>query len=161
MIFMKLKTDISWASVHWNLNSLQISARQAATEAGCDEAILLRDGYLSEGASSNIFIVQNGIIMAPPKDHHMLPGTTYDVVLELAAQHGVSHQIRAISEVEMRTADELWRTSSSKGVLAITTLDGYPVGRGENAGKPGPLMRRMHAWYDDFLNDEIRRNPLP
>lgn len=155
--------DIRWGRCDLKTLALlpNVLARQAAAEAGCDEAILLRDGYLSEGASSNIFIVQNGIILAPPKDHYMLPGTTYDVVLELAAQHGAPYQIRAISEAEMRTADELWRTSSSKGVLAITTLDGHPVGRGENAGKPGPLMRRMHAWYDDFLNDEIRRNPLP
>ena len=80
----------------------------------------------------------------------MLPGITYDVVLELAACHGQPLEIREIQEDELRTADEVWMTSSTKEVLAITTLDGRPVGNGAIAGKPGPLGERMWQWYQDF-----------
>lgn len=117
--------------------------RQQAIDAGCVETIMLRDGYLTEGAASNIFVVRDGVLLAPPKDHRMLPGITYDVVLELAARHGMPHEVREISEAEVRSADELWMTSSTKEVLPITTLDGKPVG----AGKPGPAARQMYAWY--------------
>ena len=135
--------DIRWERCDLKTPALlpNVLARQRAADAGCDEAILIRDGTLSEGCASNIFVVKHGLILAPRKDHRMLPGTTYDVVLELAARHGAPHEIRDITEAELRTADELWRTSSSKGVLAITTLDGRPVGQGADAGKPGPLMR--------------------
>jgi D-alanine transaminase len=101
------------------------------------------------------------VLLAPPKDHRMLPGITYDVVLELAALHGVPHEVREISEDELRAADEVWMTSSTKEVLAITTLDGQPVGGkgncGAAAGKPGPLALQMHGWYQQFKDEVMRR----
>jgi D-alanine transaminase len=118
--------------------------RQAAVEAGCREAVLFRDGYLTEGAASNIFAVKSGVLLAPPKDHLMLPGITYDVTLELARAHGLPLEVRRVTEAETRSADELWLTSSSNEVLAITALDGQPVG----GGKPGPAYRRMTEWFD-------------
>jgi D-alanine transaminase len=127
--------------------------RQQAIDAGCVETIMLRDGYLTEGAASNIFVVRDGVLLAPPKDHRMLPGITYDVVLELAARHGMPHEVREISEVELRSADELWMTSSTKEVLPITTLDGKPVG----TGKPGPAARQMYAWYGAFRDEVMRK----
>lgn len=147
--------DIRWGRCDLKTLVLlpNVLAHQSAVDAGCEEAVLIRDGYLSEGASSNIFVVKDGVILAPPKDHRMLPGTTYDVVLELAVRHEARHEIRAIAEAELRSADELWRTSSSKGVLAITTLDGRPVGHGEQAGKPGPVMRQMQTWYAAFFDE--------
>ena len=95
--------------------------------------------------------------MAPPKDQRMLPGTTYDIVVELAARHGAPCEIREIPEAELHAADEVWLTSSSKEVLAITTLDGQPIGRSEQAGRPGPVTRQMHAWYGAF-RDELMRH---
>jgi D-alanine transaminase len=127
--------------------------RQQAIDAGCVETIMLRDGYLTEGAASNIFVVREGLLLAPPKDHRMLPGITYDVVLELAARHGMPHEVREISEAEVRSADELWMTSSTKEVLPITTLDGKPVG----TGKPGPAARQMYAWYCAFRDEVMRK----
>jgi D-alanine transaminase len=127
--------------------------RQQAIDAGCVETIMLRDGYLTEGAASNIFVVREGLLLAPPKDHRMLPGITYDVVLELAARHGMPHEVREISEAEVRSADELWMTSSTKEVLPITTLDGKPVG----TGKPGPAAARMYAWYCAFRDEVMRK----
>ncbi len=126
--------------------------RQAAVDQGCAETVLFRDGFLTEGAASNIFVVRDGVLLAPPKSHLMLPGITYDVVLELAARHGLPHAVREILEDEVRGADELWMTSSTKEVLPVTTLDGRPVGD----GKPGPLARQMYAWYQDFKNTVMR-----
>jgi D-alanine transaminase len=120
--------------------------RQAAVDAGATETVMFRNGILTEGAASNIFAVENGIVLAPPKDNHMLPGITYDLVLELAAANGIPVEIGKYDEARIRKADELWLTSSTKEVLAITQLDGQPVGN----GKPGPLFWRMHALYQDY-----------
>lgn len=126
--------------------------RQHAIDQGCVETILFRDGFLTEGAASNIFVVKNGVMLAPPKSHLMLPGITYDVVLELAARHGLKHEVRELLEDEVRHADELWMTSSTKEVLPITRLDDKPVG----SGKPGPVGQQMHVWYQDFKNTVMR-----
>jgi len=126
--------------------------RQEAIEAGCVEAVLLRDGFMTEGAASNIFVVRNGVMLAPPKNHLMLPGITYDVVLELARAHGIRHEIREIAEAELRSAGEIWMTSSTKEVLAITRLDDAPVGD----GRPGPVFARMFALYQDYKNQVMR-----
>lgn len=127
--------------------------RQQAIDAGCVETIMLRDGYLTEGAASNIFAVKDGVLLAPPKDHRMLPGITYDVVLELAARHGMPYEVREIAESEVRAADELWMTSSTKEVLPITLLDGKPVG----TGRPGPAAAQMYAWYCAFRDEVMRK----
>jgi len=127
--------------------------RQQAVDAGCVETIMLREGFLTEGAASNIFVVKDGVLLAPPKDHRVLPGITYDIVLELAARHGMPLEVREIAEAEMRAADELWMTSSTKEVLAITTLDGQPVG----TGQPGPAARQMYAWYCAFRDEVMRK----
>jgi D-alanine transaminase len=128
--------------------------RQAAVEAGCAEAILIRDdAFLTEGAASNIFVVKNGTLLAPPKDNLMLPGITYDVILELAAANGIPHEVRRVSKTEVLGADELLLTSSTKEVLAITTLDGKPVA----AGRPGPMFARLHALYQTFKREVMRK----
>ena len=118
---------------------------------------MLRDGYLTEGTSTNVFVVRDGVILTPPQDRHILPGITCDVVLELAEKHKAPYEVRPVSEDELRNADELWLTSSTKEVLAVVTLDGRPVGHGENAGKPGPVTKRMHAWFCAFREDVMRR----
>jgi D-alanine transaminase len=120
--------------------------RQLAVDAGCAETVLLREGFMTEGAASNVFVVKDGSLLAPPKNHLMLPGITYDVVLELAANAGIAAQVRPVAEAELRAADEAWLSSSTKEVLAITRLDGRPVG----AGRPGPLFLRMYALYQDY-----------
>ncbi|HWN30851.1 MAG TPA: D-amino acid aminotransferase [Burkholderiales bacterium] len=128
--------------------------RQMAVDCGAVETVLLRDGILTEGAASNIFVVKNGVVLAPPKNCLILPGITYDVVLELAAAHSIPHQVRTASESEVRAAQELWMTSSAKEVLAITTLDNQPVGD----GKPGKLFWRMHELYQNYKATVMRRS---
>jgi D-alanine transaminase len=120
--------------------------RQAAADAGAVEAVLIRDGHVTEASTSNVFLVKDGKIATPPKDHHILPGITYDLVLDLAREHGLPVEVRAIAEAELATADELWLSSSTKEVLPITRLDGRPVGN----GRPGPMYSRMFSIYQDY-----------
>lgn len=152
--------DLRWARCDLKVVSLlaNVLARQQAVDQGCAEALLIRDGFVKEGAASNVFVVRDGVLLAPPKTQLMLPGITYDVILELAASHGQPLEIREIAEAELRAADEVWMTSSTKEILAITTLDGAPVGKGPNAGRPGPLGERMWQWYQDFKNTVMRND---
>lgn len=147
--------DLRWARCDLKVISLlsNVLARQQAVEEGCAEALLIRDGFLKEGAASNVFVVKNGVLLAPPKTQQMLPGITYDVILELAERHGQAFEVREISERELRGADEVWMTSSTKEILAITTLDGAPVG----SGQPGPFGKQMWQWYQDFKNTVMRK----
>ncbi len=140
--------DIRWRRCDLKtLNLLpNVLAKQKAVDAGCVECVMFRDGVLSEGAASNIFAVKNGVILAPVKDQRVLPGVTYDLVLELAQANGMAFEVRDIAEAEVRGADELWLTSSSREVQAIVELDGTPVGN----GKPGPIYRRIYALYQSF-----------
>jgi len=127
--------------------------RQLAVDAGCAETILIRENeFMTEGAASNIFVVKKGILLAPPKDNLMLPGITYDVVLELAAANNIPHEVRRIAASEVFVADELLLTSSTKEVLAITRLDGKPVG----TGKPSAMFARLHKLYQDFKLNVMR-----
>lgn len=146
--------DFRWLRCHVKATSLLANCllRQMAVDAGCAETVLFRDGILTEGAASNIFAVQEGVLLAPQKNHLMLTGITYDVVLELAAAHGLPVEVRDILDAEVRAADELWLTSSTKEVLPIVALDGRPIG----AGRPGPLFARMHGWYQDFKRQVMR-----
>jgi D-alanine transaminase len=127
--------------------------RQLSADVGATETILFRDGKLTEASSSNVFIVKNGVLLTPPKDNFVLPGITYDVVLEIAHAREFEVEVRAVTEAEVRSADEIWVTSSTKEVLAVTTLDGKTVGDGH----PGPLFRRMHALYQQFKQDHMRK----
>ncbi|MCW5574464.1 MAG: D-amino acid aminotransferase [Burkholderiales bacterium] len=127
--------------------------RQLSVDAGAAETILFRDGRLTEASASNVFIVRDGVLLTPPKDNLVLPGITYDVVLEIARAREFQVEVRAVTEAEVRGADEIWVTSSTKEVLAVTTLDGKPVGD----GRPGPLFRRMHALYQQFKRDHMRK----
>ncbi len=151
--------DLRWSRCDLKVVSLlaNILARQEAVEQGCAEALLIRDGFMKEGAASNIFIVKDGLLLAPPKTQLILSGITYDIILELAESHGQPLEIREITETELRNADEVWMTSSTKEILAITQLDGQAVGQGEQAGKPGPLAEQMWQWYQDFKNSVMRK----
>ena len=102
--------------------------------------------------SVGCIVVKDGVVRAPPPSSLMLTGITYDVVLELAAAHDIPHEVRAIAEAEVRGADELWMTSSTKEIMAIVALDGVLVG----AGVPGPLAMRMDALYQTFKQQVMR-----
>jgi D-alanine transaminase len=139
--FRWLRCDIKSTSLLGNC-----MLRTLAADEGCAEAILVRDGELTEASASNVFIVKGGTVLTPPKSHLILPGITYDVVLELLRANAIAHEVRPVAEGELRSADEIWVTSSSREVLPITTLDGKPVGK----GRPGPVGERVHALYQQY-----------
>jgi len=144
--------DFRWLRCDVKSTSLLANCmlRTAASEAGCAEAILVRAGELTEASASNVFIVKGGTVLAPPKSHLILPGITYDVVIEILRANAIAHEIRRVAESELRSAEEIWITSSSREVLAITTLDGAPVGAGAAAGRPGGVFARVHALYQQY-----------
>jgi D-alanine transaminase len=120
--------------------------RQEAQDAGATEAILIRDGLVTEGSSTNPFIIQDGEILTPPSSNLLLPGVTRDLVLELARGSDMPCAERQITRDELETADEIWICSSSREVQPVTRLDGKPVGDGE----PGTLFRRIDTLFQDY-----------
>ncbi len=128
--------------------------RQLAVDVHAIETILIRDGFLTEGAASNIFVVKDNVLLAPPKSHLMLPGITYDVILELAAVNQIAHEVREISEAEIRAADEILLTSSTKEIMPITSLDNKSVGN----GKPGAMFTQLHTLYQQYKATHMRGN---
>ena len=147
-------TDNRWLRCDIKSTSLlgNVLMRQRAAEAGALETIMFRDGFLSEASSSNVFVVRQKSIVAPPNNHLVLPGTTNDVVMELARKARIPLTMREISEDEVRSADEIWLTSATKEVLPVSRLDGKPVG----TGKPGPLFKRMYKLYQDYKRTVMR-----
>jgi len=145
--------DVRWQRCDVKSISLlaNVMARQQATASGVTEAILVRDGLVTEGAASNVFAVIEGELRTPPKGAYILPGITRDLVLELAHEQGIACRECDIRVGELGTAQELWMTSSTKEVLPITSLDQVAVGD----GKPGPVFERMYRIYQDY-KDEFR-----
>jgi len=137
--------DIRWQYCRIKSISLlpNILLRQEAQDKDATEAILIRDGNMTEGSASNMFIVKNGIIKTPPHSDQLLPGITRDLIVELAHQHGMACEETVITEEELFDADEVWLSSSTKEVLAITQLNQQTVGD----GKPGPVWKDMYQHY--------------
>jgi len=137
--------DERWLHCDLKTTSLlgNVLARQAAVDAGAVESVLFRDGYLTEASASNVLIVKGGLIVAPPKDNLILPGITYDATFDLARKGGLEVAIRPVSREEALGADEMWLSSSSKEVLAVTKVDGRPFA----GGMPGPVFRRVYALF--------------
>lgn len=142
------RDDIRWARCDIKSISLlpNILLRQQAVEAGASEAILVRDGFVTEGSASNVFVVGDDGIATPPRSHAILGGITRDLVLELCAQHGLPASEREIPETELRQAHEIWLTSSTKEVVPVVQLNGAPVGN----GTPGEQWKRLARHYVDF-----------
>jgi D-alanine transaminase len=130
--------------------------RQMSADAGAVETILFRDGRLTEASASNVFVAKNGLLLSPPKSNLILPGITYDVVVEIAQAVKIPLEFRDVTEAEVRGADEVWLTSSSKEILAVVTLDGRPVGD----GKPGPLFRKAWQGYQEFKSKVMRKEAV-
>lgn len=140
--------DIRWE--YCNLKTIallpNVLLRQQALDSGAAEAILIRNGEVTEGAASNVFVVINGTIVTPPHGPRLLPGITRDLVLEIARDAGIPCAERSLAPTELTTAEEVWLTSSTREILPVTRLNGNPVGN----GKPGLLWTRMITLYQDY-----------
>lgn len=133
-----LRCDLKTTSLLGN-----VLMRQLAVDHGAVETVMFRDGHLTEASASNVLIVHNGSVVAPPKDNLILPGITYDATLEIARDIGVPVDVRPVTHAEALAADEMWLSSSSKEVLAVTRIDGRPIA----GGAPGPMFRKMWSAF--------------
>lgn len=140
--------DIRWKYCHIKSTALLASVllKKVARDKNCQEAILIRDGKVTEGASSNVFIVKNGIVMTPAKDSNVLPGITRDLLVELLQESGLDCKETDIPEQQLRQADEIWITSSTRGVVAVVNLDGETIGN----GSPGRYWNQAYECYETF-----------
>ena len=124
-----------------------VLARQMSADRGAAETIMFRDGFLTEAAACNVWVVHEGAVLGPPKSEHVLEGIRYELIRELCEEVGIAFNLRPIAEADVFAADELMLSSATKEVLAVTTLDGQPVGHGALHGKPGPVYARLHEAY--------------
>lgn len=141
--------EIRWARRDIKATSLlgNILLKKLAADAGAFETIMLENGELTEGSSTTVHVVKNGVIHTPPNSHHILPGTTRDVVTELADLLSIRNTSAPVSESALRSADEIWLAFSTRGVLPVTKLDGAAVG----GGTPGPLFKRMNVAFANYI----------
>ena len=140
--------DNRWLKCHIKSVALvgAVMLKHEANQAGADEAVLFRDGYLTESSASNVAAVKNGVILCPPMDNLVLPGITYELMIELAKSHNMPLEIRRVARKTVRAADELWIMSSTKEVAPIVRLDDKPIG----SGRPGPVFNAMRQHFLDY-----------
>ena len=124
-----------------------VLARQMSADHGAVETIMFRDGHLTEAAASNVWIVHEGALLGPPKSEHVLEGIRVELLRELCEDCGVAYNLRPITEADVRAADEVLLSSATKEVMAVTQIDGEPVGHGALRGKPGPVYARLYEAY--------------
>ena len=133
-----------------------VLARQVSADHGAIETIMFRDGYLTEAAASNVWIVHEGALLGPPKSEHVLEGIRYELLRELCAEAGIAYNLRPISEADVLAADEVLLSSATKEVLPVTHIDGQPVGHGALRGKPGPVYARLHEAYQQAKRTQVQ-----
>jgi len=140
--------DIRWQNCHIKAITLLPNSllKQQAQDAGAQEALLIRDGYMTEGSASNAYAIIDGKIYTAPKDEKVLPGITRELVLELAASANIPVKEQAVSEQQLRDADEIWVSSSTKEVLPVTMLDGVAV----SSGNPGAIWKQLDSLYQQY-----------
>jgi D-alanine transaminase len=124
-----------------------VLARQISADAGATETILFRDGFLTEAAACNVWIVHEGALLGPPKSEHVLEGIRYELLHELCEEVGIAFNLRPISEGEVQVADEVMLSSATKEILPVTRIDHEAVGHGAMRGKPGPVYGRLYEAY--------------
>ncbi len=142
--------DLRWHRCDIKATSLlgAVLARQQAADRGLDEVVQHRDGRLTEGSASNVWVVKGGRVLAPPRDHMILEGIRYGFIEQLCAQASIPFEVRVISMDEVRAADELMLTAATREVLPIVELDGRPIGD----GRPGPVYRQLRRGYDAAID---------
>ncbi len=140
--------DFRWHRCDIKTTSLiaNVWLRQQAKEQGAAEAVLVRDGVVTEGAATNVFAVVDGIVRTAPQGSNLLPGITRDLVVELMNRHGVSYEERAFTEQQMINAEEVWITSSTNEVMPVSRINDNVV----SGGRPGPAFQRVYDWFQQY-----------
>jgi D-alanine transaminase len=137
--------DFRWEKAHIKSTSLlgAVFSRQISADVGALETVMFRDGFLSEAAASNVWVVKDGCVLGSPKDHLVLEGIRYGLIEALCRDAGLRFELRRISRAEVFAADELLLSSATKEILPITRLDGLAIG----SGQPGPVYTQLYAGY--------------
>ena len=141
--------DFRWERGDIKSTSLlgNVLARQMSADHGAAETVLFRDGFLTEAAACNVWVVHEGALLGPPKSEHVLEGIRYELLRELCEEEGIAFNLRPIPEADVLSADEVLLSSATKEILSVTTLDGQGVGHGALRGKPGPVYARLYTAY--------------
>jgi D-alanine transaminase len=141
--------DFRWERADIKSISLlgNVLARQISYDRDALETIMFRNGFLTEAAASNVWVVHEGAVLGPPKSEHVLEGIRYELIKELCEECGIAYNLRPIAEGEVNAADEILLSSATKEVLPVTSLDGDAVGHGALRGKPGPVYARLYEAY--------------
>ncbi|KAA6126204.1 D-amino acid aminotransferase [Cupriavidus cauae] len=139
--------DKRWLHCQIKSTSLlgNVLAAQNAAEHGVTEAIQFRDGMLTEASASNVWVVKNGVVAAPPKDNLILEGIRYGLIEELCARFEIPLVSRPVTRDEVFAADEVLLSSASKEILPVVTIDGQTIGK----GVPGPVFQRLYRAYQE------------
>jgi D-alanine transaminase len=140
--------DNRWQRCDLKVTSLlpNILLRREALARGARDAILIRDGLVSEATAANVFAVIDGEIRTPAKSHLLLHGVTRDLLIELLNANDLPVRECDVTHADLRWASEIWLTGSVRETSPVVSLDGAPVGNGE----PGPIWRRVHAVYGRY-----------
>jgi D-alanine transaminase len=140
--------DNRWKLCHIKSIALlaNVLLKQQAADQDCAEAILTKEGYVTEGAISNIFAVIEGVLMTAPKSNAILAGITREIILELAVAHQIPFKEQAISLEQLKTASEIWTASSTREIVPVVELDGEKVAD----GKAGVVWHKMNQLYQDY-----------
>ena len=140
--------DSRWEMCNVKATTLlaNVLLRQEAIEKGCAEAILVKNGYVTEGAASNLFAVIDGILITPENTAEILPGITRQVILELAQNNDIQLSEEIISVQTLQKATEIWLTSSTREIIPVVELDSEQVGN----GKPGPVWQKMNQLFQEY-----------
>ena len=141
--------DFRWERADIKSTSLlgNVLARQMSADHGAIETVMFRNGWLTEAAASNVWIVHESALLGPPKSEHVLEGIRYELIKELCEECGIAYNLRPIAEAEVAAADEILLSSATKEVLPVTTFDGEGVGHGAMRGKPGPVYAKLYEAY--------------
>lgn len=147
--------DERWARVDMKTVNLlpNVLAAERAARAGAYEAILVRDGIVTEASHSNAWIVRGGVAWTHPTGTHILPGITRDTVLRSARRDGIACEERTFTEADLRSADEVFLTGTTTAVLPVVRVDGQRVGD----GRPGPVARALGEAYGRTVDEEVGR----
>ncbi|HEX7686546.1 MAG TPA: aminotransferase class IV [Burkholderiaceae bacterium] len=153
--------DFRWQRGDIKSTSLlgSVLARRVSADQGADETLLLRDDepagpWLTEGASSNAWIVQEGALLGPTPGPRVLEGVRVELLRELCEECAIAFNLRPVSEADLRAADEVLLSSAGKEIVSVTRLDGEAVGHGALRGRPGPVYARLHEAYQRAIESQ-------
>jgi len=148
--------DFRWNACDIKSTSLlgSVMLRQQASAAKVEDAILIKNGVVTEGTASNVFLVKHGVLITPPTGLLLLPGITRDLVIEIAKNNAIVVEEREIQEAELYDADEIWMTSSTREIAPVIRLNGETVG----TGAAGPMWERVMDLYQEY-KQVLREQP--